>query len=282
VPSLASDVTLGSRLGVAVVSGAERIEPVHRGAGPQLDNLCGPYWLSILLTAFGRDVSQVRAAGAAATLLPSGGDPASWVPPGEPNRPPDASGLRRFEDASACGTSAPGMVRAVRELSEGAFAFVPVRARRGASLDADGLLDLVDVAAAGPEPCVPLLNLRTGKLWGAALSPLGALLALSGGANAAEPEWDVGHFVAVAGAIRAEARSLLLLLDTYPSLGCGGSHWQPAEAVAAAVRRDDGREGGCLLFVAAEREEATARRLGSMGFECAAWDNGTRDEGGLP
>lgn len=272
-----------TKLEVTLPPGSERVARVHERVGAQLDNLCGPYWVSILLRSAGYEVTQEEAAIAAGTLLSeTPADPAAALPPGEPSREPTDPRIARTGDTSATGTSIPGMVAAASTLSEGAFALVPVRRRGGTTIDAEALERLVELLAERPSWMASLLvNLRTGLLVGTTLAPTDAFAHLDGSdAPTPAPEWDVGHFVDVAALIRGEARAMLLLRDSYPSFGWAGHHLQPVEAVAAAIRRDDGREGGCLVFVPAAHENEATTELARAGFELGVWDNGTPYEGG--
>ncbi|MDQ4081798.1 MAG: hypothetical protein M3123_02765, partial [Actinomycetota bacterium] len=57
-----------------------------------------------------------------------------------------------------------------------------------------------------------------------------------------------------------------------------GYHLQPPEALAAALERGDGREGGVLCLLDAEAERSLRERLDGDGYELRYWDNGTPDE----
>ena len=118
-----------------------------------------------------------------------------------------------------------------------------------------------------------IANLRTGRLWGTR-PPLELLLAELEGEEMAGPpaEWDVGHYVGLGALLGGGRGSLVLVHDSYPSLGWDGVHLQPPRALAAALRRDDGREGGVLCVLAAER----AGDVDALGFDVEFWDNGTR------
>ncbi|MBA2346314.1 MAG: hypothetical protein H0V83_14705, partial [Rubrobacter sp.] len=70
---------------------------------------------------------------------------------------------------------------------------------------------------------------------------------------------------------------LLILRDTYRQLGWNGYHLQPATAVAAALARDDGKEGGVLCVCQPDTAEALRIRLGEIGLELRLWDNGSAD-----
>ena len=80
--------------------------------------------------------------------------------------------------------------------------------------------------------------------------------------------------------IRGLERTMVLLRDSYPSFGSGGNHLQPLDAVEAAIRRDDGREGGCLLFISVEHVAEAELELKQLGFDIGTWDNGTPYEQG--
>lgn len=84
----------------------------------------------------------------------------------------------------------------------------------------------------------------------------------------------MGHFVNLLGTIRGPSRSLVLVRDSYASLGWGGHHLQPPEALAAALERGDGREGG-ILCVCPAAEYGAVRERHSGSYELRHWDNGT-------
>jgi hypothetical protein len=262
-----------------------RVAPVHREAGPQADNLCGPYWISVALRAVGfLEATVEEAALVAGTRVPATGDPRSWLPIGEGPHGGSFPGLRRVDDPALAGTSIQGMLEAVEVLSGGSFRFLPIRGHAGRPFDREALARLIETILAEPEwGAIPLLNLRTGALWGARTPLVDALGYLAGDRVVpAPPEWDVGHFVNVAALLRGARGSLILLRDTYPSLGAGGIHLQPLELVAAALRRGDGHEGGCLLLVRSADAAEAERELKARGFDVGLWDNGTpyQREGG--
>jgi hypothetical protein len=269
---------VGTELSLTLLPADLRVAPVHREAGPQPDNLCGPYWVAVALRAAGcAEVTVEEAAVAAGTRVPATGDPRSWLPIGERPHGGSFPGLRRVDDPALAGTSIQGMLEAVEVLSGGSCRSLPIRGHAGRSLDGEALAGLIEMILAEPAWLViPLLNLRTGALWGARTPVADALGYLAGrDVVPAPPEWDVGHFVNVAGILRSTRRALLVLRDTYPSLGAGGTHLQPLEAVAAAVRRGDGREGGCLLVVRSEDAAEVEREMKGRGFDVGSWDNGT-------
>src|SRR5439155_1352043 len=79
-------------------------------------------------------------------------------------------------------------------------------------------------------------------------------------------DWDVGHFVNLAALARGPAADLVVVRDTYQELGLAGHHLQPPDRVAAALRRDDGHEGGVLAVLAAAAARALRERLERGGF----------------
>jgi hypothetical protein len=68
---------------------------------------------------------------------------------------------------------------------------------------------------------------------------------------------------------------LVIVRDTYPTFGWDGYHLQPVEAIANALSRDDGAEGGVLLFVAAKNKVEIEEEARARGFDIAVWNNGT-------
>jgi hypothetical protein len=98
--------------------------------------------------------------------------------------------------------------------------------------------------------------------------------------EAPPPDWDCGHFLSVAACVCGPGGVLVALRDTYPQLGLGGYHLQPVGALAVALERGDGLEGGVLCACDARAAEALAARLGEAGFELRHWDNGSPDRGG--
>ena len=133
---------------------------------------------------------------------------------------------------------------------------------------------------------VPLANVGTGRLWGSHLPLVDAFLWLAGSeVQPPAPDWDVGHFVTIAGTLEGSARSFLIVRDSYPGFGWDAHHLQPPEAMAAALRRDDGREGGIALYVAEDDRSEVELAAKRAGFQIEGWNNGTPwppvgDEGG--
>ena len=262
--------------------GAERLTRAHLAAGQQQDNLCGVHWASILLAADGISIDAESLALDAGTVLPPG-DPRDFVPQGATSR----QGYRRRLPVAARpeegGTSVHGLVDALAKASGGSRSLVPLKAAWTGERVAVALRLCRENPGWG---AVPLANVRTGNLWGSRLPLVDALAWLAGSdVPAPRPDWDVGHFVTIAGELDGAGRSLLILRDSYPHFGWDGHHLQPPESLGAALDRGDGLEGGIALFVAQDDRADVEREAKDAGFEIEAWDNGTpwppsRAEGG--
>jgi hypothetical protein len=214
----------------------------------QKDNLCGPFWAARLI---GGDEDEVALR--AGTILPDPDD--GSVPPGArsktdytvelPKGPPELSG-----------TSAEGLMEAIEA------AGVKVTPLRG-QWTAERVVELLHSDAK------LIANVRTGRFW-ASHPPVEAVLAeLSGEEADVWPhEWDVGHFVQLE---RLIGDNMVLVHDSYPTLGWNGRHLQPARLVAAALNRNDGREGGVLALWGLTPKGSDPSSYGEVGL----WNNGT-------
>jgi hypothetical protein len=260
---------------VETVPGPPDFALLHEGAMPQKDQLCGAFWGSLILSASGHPASQEEVAVRAGTTLAEG-DPAGWLPPGAAPRTNYETAIPVASGGASAGTSATGVARSIEELSGGTLAVVPVAGPWSAAT----VVSLVEAAARTPG-CVMIANLRTGHLWGSR-QPARLLLDYLHGrqVEAPPPDWDCGHFVTIAACAVGPGGALVAIRDTYPQLGWNGYHLQPAGAVAAALDRDDGYEGGVLCACEASAQEALARRLDEAGFEMRHWDNGSPEGGG--
>jgi uncharacterized protein DUF6885 len=239
----------------------------------QKDNLCGPFHAARLLHAIGitewdgEPLDQDLVALHAGTSLPA-------VEVG-PQVPPDALNSReyRFElprvDHERAGTSPRGLAAAIEELSGGRLACAPISGHWSAAA-VEGLL----VATA--EHDVRLLaNIRTGRLW-ASRPPLEVLLAVLDGEQVLQPprpDWDVGHFVELVQLLRGRRGALVLVRDSYPALGWAGVHLQPPDALAAALIREDGRDGGVLAVGPPEIAAELDHLANQLGLQVKFWDN---------
>ena len=262
---------------VAAVPGPPDLASLHRQALPQKDQLCGPFWAALALTAFGHPTEMEAVAKRAGTVLAEG-DPSGWLPPGASPRTDYTAPLPTITDETSAGTSVTGLGRAIEELSGGELSVVPV----SGPWTAETVAHLVEVASSAPG-CVLVANGRTGRLWGTSPDPALLLDHLLGGADGTPaPDWSAGHFLQVLAVVRGPGGSLVALRDTYPTLGWGGHHLQPAGAVAAALKRGDGAEGGVLCVCAASAAGTMRGRFEGAGFTLRYWDNGTPDGGPTP
>ena len=238
-------------------------------AEQQKDNLCGPFWAARVLRDAGFEADEELLAQRAGTLLPDVEREAS-VPPGAASKADYAVELPVVPPAES-GTAAGALAAAIEAISGRALCCVPLRggwtAERVERLVADG-------HARGARL---LANLRTGRLWGSR-PPAESLLAELEGRSAPAPaaQWDVGHYAELAMLVRGPGGSLVAVRDSYPTLGWNGTHLQPPRAVAEALERSDGREGGVLAVVPSDSVPVLEELGRSLGLEAAIWDNGTR------
>ena len=244
-------------------------------AAQQKDNLCGPFWAARVLVEAGftewsgepidEDLIAMRAG---STLPPAASAPT--VPPGAvsltqyrfdlPTAPPDESG-----------TSAEGLMQVIETASGGALRSVPVRGR----WTADRIDKLVSEAPAFGARLIA--NVQTGKLWPSRPDIEVLLDELSGRpVEERAADWDVGHFIELVMLIRGPKNPLVVVQDSYPVLGVQGRHLQPPRALAAALLRDDGRDGGVLAVVVRDKANAVAALVASLGLHIGTWNNGSR------
>jgi hypothetical protein len=259
-----------------VIPGPGNFAVLHEREMPQKDQLCGAFWGALTLSAAGHRTNQEEVALLAGTTLAEG-DPAEWLPPGATPRNDYTSDLPLAPDGASAGTSAAGVARGIEELSGGALSVIPV----AGPWTAETVVSLIEAAADAAPECVLIANLRTGRLWGSH-APTRLLLDHLAGRTVEppQPDWDCGHFLSFAACVRGPGGALVAIRDTYPQLGLGGYHLQPAGAVAAALERGDGLEGGVLCACDTRTAETLAARLGEAGFELRHWDNGSPDRGG--
>jgi hypothetical protein len=259
-----------------VIPGPGDFALLHEHEMPQKDQLCGAFWGALTLSAAGRRTSPEEVALLAGTTLAEG-DPTEWLPPGAAPRNDYISDLPLTPDGASGGTSAAGVARSIEELSGGELSVVPV----AGPWTTETVVSLIETAADGAPECVLIANLRTGRMWGSH-APARLLLDHLAGRTVEPPppDWDCGHFLSVAACVRGPGGALVALRDTYPQLGFGGYHLQPAGSLAAALERGDGLEGGVLCACDSRAAEALAVRLGEAGFELRHWDNGSPDRGG--
>ena len=266
---------------VKLVPALEGLDALHARELPQKDNLCGAFWASLVLRAAGfeevdgQPVDQDLVALRAGSILPAHED-AEPVPPGESSRTDYRLSIPRTDDASISGTAASALARAIEELSQGELRVLPV----AGPWEAGRVRRLLDEAGGAGDAVALVANVRTGLFWPSRPEPSLLVAHLAG--ERVEPgpaDWDVGHFVTLVGAAEGSGGTLVVVRDTYASLGWHGYHLQPEEAVAAALERGDGREGGVLCVTPAREAEALRDGLASAGYHVRHWDNGTPDRG---
>ena len=266
-----------SALSIAV--GADGIAMLHARELPQKDNLCGCFWAAIALRAAGIEetggepIDQDRIAWEAGTVLPADTS-GNYVPPGAAPRRDYRLSLPVTRHAGAAGTSAPGLARALERLADGRLVVLAV----AGPWNRASVVDLVATTAALAPATTLVANIRSGRLWGSRPHPRALLDHLAGrDADGPPAEWDVGHFVNLAALVRGRRGALVVVRDSYRSLGWDGHHLQPADVLARALERGDGREGGVLCISPAADAEALRARLRGGGYELRHWDNGTPD-----
>jgi hypothetical protein len=241
----------------------------------QKDNLCGPFWAARVLVEAGftewsgEPVDEELIAAGAGTTLPA--------VTGDPSVPPDARSLTNYRcdlpsaPPAESGTSAEGLMRAIDSASGGALRCVPIRGRWNADRVERLVSDAADLGAR------LIANVRTGKLWASRPGVEVLLDELSGRPVEDQPaDWDVGHFIELVMLIRGPRNTLVVVHDSYPTLGVQGRHLQPPRVLAAALLRGDGREGGVLAVVAHEKADAVAALAGAVGLDIGTWNNGSR------
>jgi hypothetical protein len=180
------------------------------------------------------------------------------------------------EDSALSGTSVDGLVRALHSLSSGRLTVLPV----AGPWTPESVDVLLDAAAACKQPCTPIANLATRHLWGSRPSPAAVLGYLISGDPelGPPPDWDVGHFVGLLGATRGPRGTLVIVADTYRSLGWEGLHLQPLPRMADALaRKGSGRPSGVLLVASPDDARGIEGRVRGAGLEIGTWDNGTPD-----
>jgi hypothetical protein len=241
----------------------------------QKDNLCGPFWAARVLNESGyaiwdgQPIDEDLIALRAGSVLPEA-HAGSDVPLGAASKTHYRYDLPRAP-VEQSGTSAQRLAQAIEAASSGRLSCVSLRGQ----WNAERVERLVGEA---PDLGARLIaNVRTGRLWGSRPS-IAILLAELSGRPVEEPaaDWDVGHFVELEMLIRGPKGTLVVVHDSYPSLGWGGRHLQPPRAIADALQRGDGREGGVLAVVTRPREESVKALGARIGLETGAWDNGTR------
>jgi hypothetical protein len=256
-----------------MATGAARLAELHAAELPQVDELCGCFHATIALRLLGFEATQEGVAVPAGSSQ-SAGRSRGELPSGETGRE-EAQPLPVIDEAHS-GTAPSGLVRAVAALTGGAVEAVAV----AGPFTPPSLAQLIDVAAGATEPVAISANIATGYLWGSRPSTPQLLRYLATGddGDGPQPDWRVGHFVTLFGRVDGPAGSLVLVGDTYRSLGNEATYLQPIERLAAAIRRDEmATKGGVLVYAGSGEAGRLRERLSAAGFILGLWDNGSLD-----
>jgi hypothetical protein len=267
----------GSRLELMLLSGAQALLEAHARELPQRDDLCGAFCGSLALNAAGfaqragEPVDQDAVAQIAGSLVSHEPD-VEALPEGEAGRRDYRIQPPMIDDASVAGTNCAGVLAAIEQLSGGALAALPYSGPwTGPALSA-----VFEATASLQRSASLVANVATRHLWGASPSPAQLLaLLLDGTDEGPPPDWDVGHFVCVAGRLRGPGGELYGVADTYPALGMGGVHVQPRDRLAQALARPGMAPGGLIAVVAREDAGTVREAAAACGLVEGAWDNGT-------
>jgi hypothetical protein len=264
-------------LSMALLPGARELLALHARELPQRDDLCGAFCGALALGAAGIDagagepLDQDAVALAAGSVI-SGAREGGVLPHGEAGRRDYRISLPLIDDSNLSGTTAAGLIGAIRALSGEALETIPYTG----PWTADTLGGLFEVCCSLEHPVTLVANFATRHLWGGRASVKQLLdYLLDGRQDGPSPDWDVGHFACVVGRVRGPGGSLYGVADTYPALGNRGVHMQPQERLAAALERPDMPAGG--MIVVAFVQDAAAVRAGAaaLGLSEGLWDNGT-------
>lgn len=265
---------------LTLVSGAGSLLELHAAELPQKNELCGAFWGTLALRNAGVTLDDgpldQDAVGLAAGSVLSAVQDTGDLPPGEGGRTDYRVAFPTVDDSSVSGTAAGGLVRALGELSADRLAVVPV----AGPWTPAAVRAVLDAAASCTHPCTVIANLATRHLWGSRADPATLLAYLLSGNRdlGPPPDWDVGHFVSLLGAIEGPRGTLVLVGDTYRALGWAGLHLQPVEGLAHALQRTgSARPSGVILVASADDGPGVRSRIDDAGLRVDTWDNGSRD-----
>jgi hypothetical protein len=259
------------------IPGAERLVGLHAAELPQKDELCGAFWGTLAfrlagVTLDGTEVDQ-DAIGLEAGAILSAGEPEP-LPYGDPGRRDYRATFPTIEDSALSGTSAIGLVHALRELAGDSAAIIPI----AGPWTPEAVRAVLDATNVCGEWCTLIANIATRHLWGSRSGPHAAFSYLVSGDDDAgeEPDWDIGHFVGLLGRIDGPKGTLVVVGDTYRVLGWQGVHVQPIERLARALdRTGTGRPSGAIIVASPQDGPEVERVLVAAGLELDVWDNGT-------
>jgi hypothetical protein len=265
------------RLDLTLLPGARALLAVHDRELPQRDDLCGAFCGALALRAagiedFGGERIDQDAVAVAAGSVVSAPRPAGTLPFGEQGRRDYRLSLPVIDDSAVSGTTTPGLLRAVQELSGGRLAAIPYTGPWTAAT----LAGVFDVAGTLERPVTVVANLATRHLWSARAGADQLLDYLFDGEQAGPPpDWDVGHFACLIGRVRGPAGTLYGVADTYPSLGSRGIHLQPQERLTLALQRPEMPAGGLIVIALSEDAASVRERASALGLIEGIWDNGS-------
>jgi hypothetical protein len=275
----------GVALESILLPGAAALLAYHARELPQRDDLCGAFCGALALNAAGiggteEDPIDQDAVGIAAGSIVSGARDPDTLPGAETGRRDYRLAIPTIDDSEISGTTADGVVTAVREIGGGAIEVIPW----SGPWTAERLDGVFDLAAGLREPVTLIANLATHHLWGGHPSPKQLLdYLLEGKDDGPAPDWDVGHFVCVVARTSGPSGNhLYAVADTYPALGNHGVHVQPCERLALAIDRPDKPSGGLIAVVAAAEADQLRKGATTLGLREELWDNGTVTAGQEP
>jgi hypothetical protein len=265
-------VAILSNASLHLWSGAQELIRAQQQQLPQRDDLCGAFWGAAALAALDKrniieeDVAEL--AGVTVALSYTSDHPAARPPGVAPNLDYRRE-LPRSSRPESAGTSATGLVRAIPQASEERLEVLPT----SGPFSVERLASLFDELEVRTAPFALLANVATKDLWCSHATWTELLDYLNTGLDdGPASEWAVGHWIALLGTVTGTKGTLVLVADTYPSLGAVGLHLQPIERLARAL---EGR--GLLLVSLVEHCGDIARDLETAKLTIGAWDNGSTD-----
>ncbi len=196
--------------------------------------------------------------------------------------------VRSTDDPVVTGTSPMGVARAIALGTGGALGTIPVPGRVGGRADGEVQLTeerwngLVDLLTQRIEPwdVHVIFNYESDLLLkpNTAAYTAEALRRRDAAERLPRDDWGVGHFVGLAGLWRRPwGERWFVLFDTYKDRGFHGYQPQPAELMRQGLVRDDGRAGGALLVLPAERLSEALEAVEARGMVVGQWSNGSPD-----
>lgn len=262
----------GTRISIGLLPGTEALLAEHQGEMPQMNELCGAFWVTLALRTMQSQAVRQDDVGHHAWSVLSHVQSADYFPPGEAGRSDYLRTLPRIDDSTLTGTTPLGLMQATSTMSGGQLEAVPIT---GPWVGAD-VVALLELLIQQDDACVVAVNVATSHFWGARPTPTDVLASLTSSKDdGPEPDWDVGHFIGVLALISGPDGALALCADTYPSLGWRGLYLQTPDRLAAAMRRDGRPDtGGALVITTSRCAPAVREFADARGLGCEPWDNG--------